>query len=71
MSRPKLTLCSELLPPKEPPGNQGQHRRNCGEDCVLCNRQDGSLSHDSLALLVWLARQQLPPETWAALERAT
>jgi hypothetical protein len=67
MSRPKLTLCPELLPPKEPPGSQGQHRGKCGEACPLCNRpKDGSLSHDTLALLVWLAGQQLPPELWRA-----
>jgi hypothetical protein len=62
--RPKLTLCPEKLP-----SSQGLPRGNCGEDCPLCNN---SLSHIPLALLVWLSQQDdLSPETWDALQRAT
>jgi hypothetical protein len=65
MGRPKLTLC-----PEEPAGSQGQFRRNCGEDCVLCNRpKDGSLTSVELALLETLRRLMVPPELWHAIEQ--
>lgn len=62
MERPKSN--AEELP--LPPDSEGQPQGTCSETCPLCI---ASLSHNVLALLVWLSRQpQLSPEDWDAMQ---